>query len=102
MFKTNIRTEGEVATVELIGDLDTNASDIFISDVSKLIDANITTFVMDMRDLAFLSSSGLRKLLAISKMVQAKGGEMKVENVSVDVMQIFSLTGFDTLLGLKK
>lgn len=101
MFQTKIEIVGNTAEVKMIGDLDTNASEQFIADVEKCLKQDVREVNFNMEQLAFISSSGLRKLLAISKMVAAEGGALTVSNVSADIMQIFALTGFDGLLGLK-
>ena len=101
MFKSVLHTDDSPAVVDLVGDLDTSASDVFVEDVSKLFENGCNSVVLDMSQLEFLSSSGLRKLLIISRMAASKGGRMTVRNVSPDIRQIFSLTGFDSLLGLE-
>jgi len=101
MFKTNFEVKGDTAQVALIGDLDATASEQFVSDVQNCLKQNVNIVVLDMEKLEFISSSGLRKLLTISKMIVESGGSMSVRNVSANIMQIFSLTGFDSLLGIK-
>lgn len=100
MFNTEITKNGTSAKVELIGDLNATASDAFVAEVSKILESDTDSLVPDMSRLEFLSSSGLRKLLTIKKMVAAKSGSMSVENISADIMQILKLTGFDSLLGI--
>ena len=57
----------------------------------------VTSLVLDFEKLEYISSAGLRVLLAAQK-VMMKQGEMKVIHVNEVVMEVFEVTGFtDTL-----
>ena len=49
----------------------------------------------------YISSSGLRVLLALKKMMMAKGGDVSVVNVSEGVLSIFKISGFDIILNVR-
>ncbi|MCR4744044.1 MAG: anti-sigma factor antagonist [Lachnospiraceae bacterium] len=54
--------------------------------------------IIDMKDLKYISSAGLRILLRLQK----KRGKIKVINVSSEVYEIFSMTGFDEIMEVEK
>lgn len=60
-------------------------------DTAKLIE-------LDCAELSHVSSAGLRVLLMGEKTAKAKGGQMKLVNVSSGVMEIFEMTGFSGVL----
>ena len=103
MFKTNSNVQGAAAVVELTGDLDTPASENFEADVIKLLKNNddVMSLVLDMSGMDYICSSGLRKLLIVKRQISERGGAMSVQGVTPNVAQIFKITGFDQILGLK-
>ena len=54
---------------------------------------------IDASDLEYISSAGLRVLMCFVKIMQEQG-EMKVINPNEVVMDVFSLTGFDSILNI--
>lgn len=88
-------TEGLVA--QLVGRLDTAASVQFAAEMQPLLENAKEHIILDMAELTFISSSGLRHLLTLRKASQAAGGKVTLRNVSNDVMQVLRLTGFDKL-----
>ena len=55
---------------------------------------------MDLEKLEYISSSGLRVLLAAQKLMN-KQGAMKVVNVGGPIMEIFEVTGFSDILTIE-
>ena len=53
--------------------------------------------VLDVKGMEYISSAGLRVLLAAQKKMQ-KIGSMKVTGVCEDVMEVFEMTGFADIL----
>lgn len=68
----------------------------------KLKDAltDIKSLVIDIKDLEYVSSAGLRVLLQAQK-VMNKQGSMVIRNASEDVMEIFEVTGFSDILTIE-
>ena len=56
--------------------------------------------VLDLADVPYMSSAGLRLLLTSHKTMLGKGGELKVANVQPAVKEVLDLTGFSDLLNL--
>ena len=55
---------------------------------------------LDFGKLEYISSAGLRVLLAAQK-VMSKQGEMTLINVNDTIMEIFEVTGFSDILTIK-
>ncbi len=49
---------------------------------------------LDFRQVAYVSSAGLRGVLAIGKELQARGGSVHLLNLAGMVRQIFEISGF--------
>jgi anti-anti-sigma factor len=53
---------------------------------------------LDFKQLAYVSSAGLRVLLIGEKTAKAKGGKMSLVNVSAEIKEILEMTGFADIL----
>lgn len=91
--------ENEKLTVEVSGRLDTLTAPEFESKVEPEL-AGVKDLVIDLKDLEYISSAGLRVLMGLVKIMKDQG-EMKVINPSEVVMDVFSLTGFDSILNIE-
>ena len=60
----------------------------------------ITYLTLDLKNLEYISSAGLRVLLSAQKAMNAQG-EMKVCNVNDTIMEIFEVTGFCDVLTIE-
>ena len=78
------KTDGTKTTMEIVGWLDTQ-----------------TALVFDFAKLEYISSAGLRQVIAAYKKMQNKDG-FKIINVSDEVFDVFSLTGFDQKIDIEK
>ena len=58
------------------------------------------SLTLDLKDLEYMSSAGLRVLLSAQKRMARKSG-MKVTNVSETIMEIFEVTGFSDILTIE-
>ena len=55
---------------------------------------------MDMKDLEYVSSAGLRVILKAQKIMNAQG-KMKVIHVNDTIMEVFDITGFVDILTIE-
>lgn len=99
MLNINKNLEGEKLSVALEGRLDTVTAPEFEAELKDSLDA-VTELVMDMKDLEYISSAGLRVLLTAQKSMNQKGS-MKLINVNDTVMEIFDVTGFVDILTIE-
>ena len=59
-----------------------------------------TCVVIDLAGVPYMSSAGLRLLLAAHKKMVAKGGELQIAHVQADVREVLDITGFSDILNL--
>lgn len=62
----------------------------------------VKMLIFDMKGLEYISSAGLRTLLAASKRMKAEGGSMVVRHANKDVMEVFTITGFTDILTIEE
>ena len=60
----------------------------------------VEALVLDLKDMKYTSSAGLRLFLKTQKRMN-KQGSMKLINVQDDVMEIFDMTGFSSILTIE-
>jgi len=65
--------------------------------LNELIDQNKSEIVLDLEGVVYISSVGLRVLLAAQKKVRPKGGELKLVSLQPFVREVFEITGFTKL-----
>ena len=98
-MKIDLKKEDKKLTIKLDGKLDTNTSPELDSKMSEL--EGMEEVIVDMKDLDYISSAGLRVLLSMQK-VMNKQGKMTIINVCENVMDIFEVTGFSDILDIEK
>ena len=82
--------------IEIVGRLDTITAPALDKTINEEL-GDTKNIVLDLKGLEYISSAGLRVLLAAQKKMQ-KIGSMKVINVCEDVMEVFEMTGFADIL----
>jgi len=87
---------GDSLTVALEGRLDTLTSPELEEFLNRYYPI-ISELIFDLKNLDYLSSSGLRVILKAQKAMADKGGIL-IRNANRLVMGVFTVTGFDSLL----
>lgn len=91
-----IKTTVEATVIEVAGRLDTITAPMLDKTINEDI-PGVKNLILDIKDVAYVSSAGLRVLLSAQKKMQ-KVGSMKVRNVCAEVMEVFEMTGFADIL----
>ena len=89
-------SEGSKLTIVIEGRLDTNSSPKLEAELRQSV-SGVTEFVFDFSGVEYISSAGLRVLLAAQK-VMNRQGSMRLVGVSAEVMEVFEITGFADIL----
>ena len=91
-----IKKNTEETIIKIVGRLDTTTAPALDKTISDDI-AGTKNLVLDVKELEYISSAGLRVFLSAQKKMQ-KIGSMKVTNVREEVMEVFEMTGFADIL----
>ena len=91
-----IKRNAEQTIIKIVGRLDTTTAPALDKTINEDI-ADTKHLVLDVKELEYISSAGLRVLLSAQKKMQ-KIGSMKVINVCEEVMEVFEMTGFADIL----
>ena len=95
-----MKQEGTPYVFALVGRLDTNTSPQLEEYAKGLVDKGIVDLAVDMAQCEFVSSAGLRVIVAMQKRATVNGS-LAFRNVVPDVMDVFKMTGFDKILTIE-
>jgi len=91
-----INRDGDRMTVRVFGRLDIKTSPELEGELMPQLEG-VSELTLDLAQVDYVSSMGLRLLLALQKRM-AKQGKMLVTNVAPEVMALFEETGFSEIL----
>ena len=94
-----IKNKGTVTEIELTGRLDTSTAPVLDKTILDEVSEN-ANLILDLKELEYISSAGLRVLLSAQKRMH-KRGSMKLRNVCEEVMDVFEMTGFADILEIE-
>ena len=95
----NAEKNNNHVTLKIEGRLDTTTAPSLERVINEL-PADVTELKLDMNQLAYVSSAGLRVLLSAQKKMN-KIGSMKLTGVCEEVMEVFEMTGFSDILDIE-
>jgi anti-anti-sigma factor len=95
-----VKQEGTPFIFALEGHLDTTTSPQLEECVNGLYEKGVKDIVVDMSACDFVSSAGLRVIVAMQKRAAA-GGSLVFKGVVPEVMDVFEMTGFSKILTIE-
>jgi len=96
-FAIQQEQQGAVRILALSGRLDTETSADLELALQDLQSAGATHFLIDMADIGYVSSAGLRVLLALAKQLDGGRGSLRLCELNAAVTQVFDVAGFSKL-----
>lgn len=90
--------ENNKIVIALVGKLDSITFSTLEKEI-EVMDVEGKTVCLDLKELEYISSAGLRVLLKLKKIMD-RVGKLEVINPNELVMEVFEITGFAALLGL--
>ena len=94
------RSEGDVTVVHVEGNLDTNTAPDAQQHLDALQDSGVGKILVNFTDLDYISSAGLRVLLATAKRMGAAGGSLRICGLNETVNEVFEISGFSVILNV--
>lgn len=94
----NIQTtiNGETAVFTIDGWLDTQTAPELETALNQL-DASVKELTIDMGGLQYISSAGLRQIVAAHKKMS---GNLTLKNLPAEIMDVFNMAGFSKKLNI--
>ena len=101
MLNVEKKLEDGALLIALEGELDTLSSPDFEDMLEPLL-AQAQSVTIDFEKLEYISSAGLRVLLAAEQTMEEKGAEkVRVVNMNSTIRNIFEITGFVDVLAVE-
>jgi len=92
--------EGQVARLAPQGRLDTFTVPAFEQILNEHLDAGHARLIVDLAEVTYVSSSGLRALLSARRRARSAGGDVVLCNMAPRVREIFEMVGFVSLFSI--
>lgn len=100
-MKVELENKGNELLVKIEGRLDTTTAPELESQLMENVKEDTKKLVLDMENLDYVSSAGLRVILSAHKKMAAQDGELEVLHVKEAIMEVFEITGFADILTIK-
>lgn len=88
-----LQEKGDVAVINLEGELDTYSCDSLKQRIVSLTEAGIYKIVLNMGKVSYIDSAGLGTLVGALKRTREGGGGLKVVQLNGQVEKAFNITG---------
>jgi|MudIll2142460700_1097286.scaffolds.fasta_scaffold1824717_1 anti-anti-sigma factor len=94
------KTLGPVTVLSISGSIDSTTFFDFIKEAEEVIKSGHARLVVDLGDVDFVSSGGLKALQTIAIRAVSHDGKMVLSCVGKEVSEVLSTTGFDKILDI--
>ncbi len=101
-MQTSVKTANEVKVLAFEGSLDTQTSPDAQRQLNQLIEGGDKKILVNFEKLQYISSAGLRILLAAAKQLKAADGELRICDLNEVVKEVFDISGFSTIFKIFK
>jgi anti-anti-sigma factor len=92
------RKEKDVLVISLKGRLDAVTSPVLEKDLTDLMAGGERFLVLDLGDLEYISSAGLRSILVVVKRLKEKQGKLVLASLKSVVREVFEIAGFSAII----
>jgi anti-anti-sigma factor len=96
-MEVKTRTEKLVVVISIKGRIDTVAASELEKRISETIDSVKNILILNMSEVDYISSTGLRVVLSSAKEIKAKQGEILLVGVQGLVKKVFEMSGFSMM-----
>jgi anti-sigma B factor antagonist len=99
-MKISSRRIDGVVIVDMTGRLDAAAAGDGNDQLAQIIQGGQHNILVNLEQLEFISSAGLRVLLLAAKLLQQSGGKLKLCSANTLVKDVLEMSGFTSLISL--
>lgn len=96
-MEINQEKQNDINIVSLKGRLDAGTSGALEQALNALADSGESKALVDCRELDYISSAGLRVLLASAKRFKKVNGSISLASLNPNVKQVFEISGFTSI-----
>lgn len=96
-MELDARNESGATVVSVKGRVDTMTAPEFGKYLGEQIDKNQNTLIVNMTELYYLTSAGLREFLGAAKKLKEKGEEILLAGLQENIREVFDISGFSSI-----
>ncbi len=97
-FTLRIESRNGVARIAMTGELDMTSVPVLLEQLTVIEQDSVSAIMLDLRDLAFVDSSGLRAFFEASERARTNGHRLTLIGASPSARRWFALAGTEFLL----
>ena len=90
--------QGDIVVVSVKGRMDAISAPEFEKELDARIGQGETRFVIDLAELDYISSAGLRSILALAKKLKTGEGMLRLAALKGPVKEVFDISGFSSII----
>ena len=94
------RRTAEIVTLSLSGRLDTTTAKAFEEKILAQIESGERRFVIDLAQLDYVSSAGLRVFILAAKRLNSMNGKIVLCSLKDPVKEVFDIAGFSSIFSI--
>ncbi len=94
----NVEDSNGICIMALNGRLDASTAPLLQARFEELAGTDNPRFLVDMREVAYVSSGGLRVLLIMAKKIMAGAGKMVLAELHPFVEDLLTMSGFNSII----
>jgi len=83
--------------IKVSGRMDASNSSLFEEEVKKMLAEGNKNLIVELQNLEYISSAGLRSILSAGKLLKVEKGSLKLCSLNGIVLEVFEISGFDTI-----
>jgi anti-sigma B factor antagonist len=89
-----------VSVMSVSGRVDSATAPDLENSLKKLVDSEKTNIVLDLKDVEYMSSAGLRAMVSTLKAVKRANGDLRLANPSPRVEEVLRLAGLTSIFSI--
>ena len=90
----NESNSGNAVIIQSVGRIDTNTSTEFEEKLVEILDRSETNIVVDLSEIDYVSSAGLRVFLMAAKKLKILSGNFILASMNDHIKEVFDISGF--------
>lgn len=100
MFEVNVSDDGGIAVVAARGRIDSSTAADFGSALTGAIDRGMVRVVVDLGQVDYMSSAGLREIVSALKRARKGQGDVRLAEPAARVLEVLEMAGLDTIMSI--
>jgi len=94
------RVDNEVVVLEIEGSIDAHTAQELDRAVKDLLAQSYSRLVLDVSQMSFISSAGLRIIVYADREASGRGGQVRICGLNLQVRRVFEMAALDECLQL--